>query len=82
MRRFWFVLEMASRTWPLNLAKEGLATLRTDVSSPLNDHDILLTVRLVLKIVINVRQWRLALHAREAPRMESPALIEKGLKTE
>lgn len=59
----------------LHFAKEGLATLGTDVTCPLDDHDILLTISLVLKVVVHIRQRHLALHTAEASRMESPALI-------
>lgn len=65
----------------LHLSKERLATLGTDIAGPLDDHDILLTVGLVLKVVVDVRQRRPALHAREASRMEAPALRE-NIKSE
>ena len=60
----------------LHLSKEGLAALRTDIARALNDHDVLLAVGLVFKVVVNVRQRRLALDTREASWVESPALIE------
>lgn len=64
----------------LHLSKERLATLGTDIAGPLDDHDVLLTVGLVLKVVVDVRQRCLALHTREASRMEAPALREKKKK--
>lgn len=59
----------------LHFAKEGLATFSTDVACPLDDHDILLAVGLVLKVVVHIRQRHLALHTAEASWVESPALI-------
>lgn len=59
----------------LHFAKESLATLGTDVTCPLDDHNILLAVGLVLKVVVHIRQRHLTLHTAEASRVESPALI-------
>lgn len=70
---FFFILTFIDN-FHLNLAEECLATLCTNVSGALNHHDVSLAVCLVLKVVVSVCQRLLALHAREASRMESPAL--------